>query len=504
VGVANPQDDSDRGSGPLRKHGWEALYWLIALGAFVAFFRARSELGGFTHPTPWQDEGSFLWQAIAIKESNSLFAPELNPNRHVFWMPPGYMVLSGLIFKVTGFSLAWARLLSGIYLSATVAVLALVLRGSRNRLVHAVLFGIFLQFPIMLLVSNTARMEPLVLLIGVCAFALAHCGKLVAALAAGVFAPLIHPNALFFLVGAAGVVLAERRTEFWRTARRWEWFALLVAAGCWLTYVVYVARHWGPFLSDMGFQLHWKRYEAAGEGGRLGRLLDVHTIIAAAILVLAFVHLRHDRKARALLGLAGSLLLITVITKGWLYEVYHALLYLVLSVLVIESMPAMLDRYSRFSGFAKRVFAKLATVLVAANAVFVLLPDPLLASSVASATLPPARGMPPYWVQEDRSVIERFLRGLESSPVPLQVQFTPAADALLFHDLRSNKIRFLQQTFYEGRADIVVSHESIWYPASLRRVYNLQMLKHGVAGPEVRWRELVRRHGTEVWRVSGR
>jgi hypothetical protein len=333
---------------------------------------------------------------------------------------------------------------------------------------------------------------------------LAHCGKLVAALAAGMFAPLIHPNAVFFLAGAAGVVLVERRTEFWRTPRRWEWLALWAVAACWLTYVVYVAGHWGPFLSDMGFQLRWKRYEGAGEGGRLGRLLDVHTIIAAAILALAFVHLRHDRKAGALLGLASSLLLITVITKGWLYEVYHALLYLVLSVLVIEATPAMLDHYTRFSGFAKSVFAKLATVGVAANALFVLLPDPLLARSVASATLPRARGMPPYWVQEDRLVIERFLRGLESSPVPLRVQFTPAADALLFHDLRSNKIRFLQQTFYEGRADIVIWHESIWYPAQVRKVYNLQMLKHGAAGGGVRWRELVHRGGTEVWRVYGR
>src|SRR5689334_2756763 len=76
-----------------------------ALAVALAAYLVRRHLVGLRFPVPWPDEGSFLWQALAFRDRGSLFAPEVNPEREALWMPPGFLVLEGLLFKVLPFSL---------------------------------------------------------------------------------------------------------------------------------------------------------------------------------------------------------------------------------------------------------------------------------------------------------------------------------------------------------------------------------------------------------------
>ena len=77
---------------------------------------------------PWPDEGSFVWQALAFRDNWSLFAPELHPGRDVLWMPPGFMVLEGTIFKILPFSLNLSRTLSAMFLCGAFGCLAACVR----------------------------------------------------------------------------------------------------------------------------------------------------------------------------------------------------------------------------------------------------------------------------------------------------------------------------------------------------------------------------------------
>lgn len=498
--MASAQYDSlDRSTEPPAR--WQRLlFWGLVASGLLAFIAAGWNLG-FTHPTPWPDEGSFLWQAIAFQERTSLFAPELNPDRDVLWMPPGFMVFDGVIFKLTGFTLGWARTLSTVYLAATALALAALFRPLPLRLGHALLLGIAFQFPIVVMAGNTARMEPLVLLFGAAAFVLLQKRHSVAALCVAALAPLIHPNGVFFCVGAAAVVLGERIQTGTIARRRWEWGLVALPFVSWSAYAVYVGLHWASFENDMGHQLVWKVWESAVNQGRIGRAADPHASVPALLLALSLLVLRRRASTHALLGMAVSLLLASVLTTGWLYEIYAVLLYLLLAVLISEAVATVAAR--RLTSTRKALVVAAAASAAVLGAVGLLSLDPYLSRSVDSATVPQDGKRPPYLVASDRLPVEQFLQQLEAfAPKPLRVQFVPAGDALLFADYRTDKLRFLQQTFYDGKADAYIFHDSSWFPPFVRDVYLLQLWGQELRTPIEQWPVLRQRDGTEIWRAT--
>src|SRR5205814_10396522 len=99
--------DSASESGPSSR--WPDAVYALVLAVFGVSFLWLRKVHELSYPVPWPDEGSFLWPTLAFRDHASLFAPELFPTREVFWMPPGFMVLEGLIFKIWTFSLGRAR-----------------------------------------------------------------------------------------------------------------------------------------------------------------------------------------------------------------------------------------------------------------------------------------------------------------------------------------------------------------------------------------------------------
>ena len=97
----------------------DARLWALALVACVCLFTIQHLRAGLNFPTPWPDEAHFLWQAAAVSDANSLLAYELDREREIFWMPPGYMILQGLVFKITGISLIAARWTSFVFVTLT-------------------------------------------------------------------------------------------------------------------------------------------------------------------------------------------------------------------------------------------------------------------------------------------------------------------------------------------------------------------------------------------------
>ena len=86
-------------------------FWALAAGLGLAQVVVHAR-AGFGFPPPWIDEAQFLWQAIAVADTGTLLAPQLDPARPVLWMPPGWFFAMGAAFKLLGFAftLFWALL----------------------------------------------------------------------------------------------------------------------------------------------------------------------------------------------------------------------------------------------------------------------------------------------------------------------------------------------------------------------------------------------------------
>jgi hypothetical protein len=452
---------------------------------------------GLTYPVPWPDECSFLWPALAFRDTGTLHARELFEPREVLWMPPGYMVLSGAIFKLTGFSLPWARWLSAIYLAAALACLASLLRARRARLGHVILIGIFALSPIATLAGNAARMETLVCLLILGGLTLLCSAHYVAGLAVLALAVLVHPNALFALL--AGLAFAATRGMRALKPERWELGLVVLAALCWAAYAIHVATHWDDFVTDFGSQLAWKRAEFSMSGGVSARLVKPAVMVVSLLLALGWAGaLRFARHALPFAFFASGLLLQVLLTTGWLYDLYAALLYLLVAILGVEVMSALVTTELAERPASARIAAMLAVVAVmAAGLLFGLTRDSFANQSPEYVRTHAKTESSVYVRDSDRAAVSRALRSL---PKPVTVQFLPDGDSLLFHDVRSSGLRFSQASFYETRADAYVYHDSIWLHPFVRGLMQGRLaMRQGIGVPIDRWRVLASRAGTDRW-----
>jgi hypothetical protein len=483
---------------------WDDVVYGATLLVFLAVYIQVHRLAGLGFPVPWPDEGSFLWQAIAVQEGNTLFAPQLNPQRHVMWMPPGYMILSGWVFKLTGFSLSWARTLSALYVMGGTVILARILSRYRFPYLYLLLCGCFLLSRDFVFTGNLARMEGMVFLMAMGGFALLQRGHRVAALALLAFTPLVHPGGLYFLAGAA-VYVAVR---LWKRGvrERPSIVSVVAALACfaaWSAYAIYIALHWTDFVNDMDFQTSWRRAFPEHAADFWDGLLSRDALL---LLVLGAIGVGYGVWKRVsatfLLVLAIPLGLLNLTTSGTMYEIYASLAVLLAAVILLEMGLRLADDAARGRSRAWSV-SLAAPVFLSALAVIQL-----------SGRLENPRGYPhrmtfdgmrmpakvAYIDDGDEAAVRRFLRSLDSAGSRVRVQFLPWADALLFRDQESENVRFVQPTFHDAKADVHIVHLSRTMPKRL--VHTIRLRIH--FGSEIReklesWPVLRRRQHTEVW-----
>jgi hypothetical protein len=484
-----------------------ALYWgLFAL--VIASFLVRQRLHGLAYPPPWPDEGSFLWPALAFRDSGSLLAPELDPTREVLWMPPGYMVWSGAIFKVTGFSLQWARMLSGLYLCGAFACVAAVARRLPARWGYLGLFAVFLHSPIAVLAGNTARMETLVLLVAAVGFLLFERGLRSTGLALLALGPLVHPNGVFPLLGGLAFCLIPFRGNLaLLRPQRLELIAIAFSVLCWVVYAVHVANHFPDWLQDSSFQLHYKESQVAAHGGLLTRFLWPGLWMPAPVILTTLVEAKGlaagGRQCVAVL--CASLWLQTLLTVGWMYEVYSVFMLLLACILAVELSAPWLIRRLDPRRCLRLILPSALAVLAALLSAGLVIRSHFVMRSVKSATMGVWPASPAYMTQQDRAVIARYLHALAAHGGPLIVSFAPGSEALVFHDLRGPSLRFCQQSFHMELADVYIFHDSVWLPRFVRNLDAARMaLQNAIPIPIEEWKLLRRRDSTESWRVYRR
>jgi len=447
--------------------------YLVFCSVFVWMISGVS----LTFPVPWPDESSFLWQAIAVQEHNQLFAPQLSVERDVMWMPPGYAIVMGFIFKLTGFSLPLARWTSAGFVMLAFGTVLLAFMKHRAAPWLLVLLGLFLLSSRVVLAGNFARMEAL-MMFQVFAGVLLICrGKWYLALSVIALSPLVHPNGLHFCLPAGALflwhVFRRDKTLLPGTLDRFYIGCVVVA---WSSYAWYVSQHWPGFLSDMQFQADAKNQLWALYGGLQGQLRKVHNLFSLAVLLPSLVFLRSDI-SRFLILISISLLSLNLVSIGLSYAVFEAAAMLVSSILCVV---LLLDVASRRWHQAKalQVAAATATLLLIGLQLHWGYLEERIGDPAALAFEDVKADTDNTWItDEERAAVRDYLLSLpESEGTPIMVMFLPSADGLLLNEFRNSNIEFVAQTFKQRKVDIMIHHEHPAIPVRLARLLGMSLI----------------------------
>jgi hypothetical protein len=188
--------------------------------------------------------------------------------------------------------------------------------------------------------------------------------------------------------------------------------------------------------------------------------------MVCALLVVVFgLGVRCGARVGAFCALALPMLIGSGVAVGWLYEVYAALGTLLVCMAALELASVLSARLDQRAGSAVTVGAAAAL----GAGVFWIRTHPFLMASVQRATLA-SRSDALYCTGAERQQVEAYIRRAVRRDRPIVVQFLPDADSLLFNEMRSPSIYFLQQTYFSTRPDVYILHDSPWFPQFLRDI----------------------------------
>lgn len=472
------------------------FYSLIV--AVVALYVLIHYQLGLSFPTPWPDEAHFLWQAHAFATNNSLFSEVLNTERTIMWMPPGYLILTGLYFKVVGTSLEAARLLSLLAMAAFFVLLVRFMAHYGHRWFALGLTSLFFFNARFIACGNIARMEALLLLAIVCAFILLQQGRFLYGLLILGLAPLLHLNGIYF--GLAGVAFILYQTPLKSLREMLNTRLLVVAllvAVAWIAYGVLIAANWSSFIHDMGFQFRRKG------GWDIWLVVTESQYLLLALLVLLGWAKAYSSKIRAieLLFFALPAWLIWPIGHELWYEVIHHTGYLLISMFAIHMWFQLLPA----SGIAKRGQIKMALTI---SFIFIVVWWNFRDQRIENMIYYPDRadlvtmGMKheiPYITSADIALMSELLGSLARDNGSLSVEFQPNGDAFAFLELEQDGVKFVCPVFQKREPDVLVVHRSrhlpTWWAFGDRALDRAGLTKDS---SEHIWHE---RDGTEQWFV---
>jgi hypothetical protein len=193
--------------------------------------------------------------------------------------------------------------------------------------------------------------------------------------------------------------------------------------------------------------------------------------------------------------------------RGWPYDFYPALLWLLAAILASELASDAIDRLPRL-GLLRRAATPVVIALgLAALGHVAYRRVPLFLFSVEQSQVPSgAAAGAPFVTPEDRRVLAERLREIRGTRErPATVLFLPMAEALLFAELDGEERRLVFPILRQELADVVIVHDSRHFPWDLRKdLRELPQAWQRITLPTERWPLVRERDGTERWRVFDR
>jgi hypothetical protein len=464
---------------------------LLVIAYAIQHFRAA-----YTLPVPWPDEAFFIWPANAFAEHWTLFSPEIDVGRTLFWMPPGYLVVLGFVIKFFGLSLAIARGFSFTLALASIVLLALIVRRYAGSLLSLILMAPFVLGPPAIAFGNVARMESLLILLALIAFYLLQQSRPVGAVGVLLLTPLVHPNGVYFL--AAGLIAAwmlHSRRHHGRPSRL-ELAILAFAVLCWIGYAAYAALHWNDFIRDMVYQFHRKAAR-----NLLKPLLSPASVLLLLGAIPAAIYCYRKKLGPGLLfALAVPVWWAALTGSEMWYGIFFSLgFYLFLLVF----MTVAADVSHRVANPRKgTIFG--GAILVAAfgvigwNAIHaptgetIILGDsrPWYSMKISSMS---------YMTADDQATVAAKLRQIPQTGSPIILRIRPYADALFFLPLRNEGYAFSTPMFSSDPPDWYLVHMSRLLPPIIRQLADDELRAAGVTSENLSQFIIRSRDTTEYW-----
>jgi hypothetical protein len=287
-------------SGPVPAVAICSLCFLAVVGAVIF---ARTALA-FEFPLPWPDESAFVSQAFALERTGSLAVYALNPDRTIMWMPPGYMVLLAVIFKLFGYSFGLARWVSSILFIAaygcTLIVINRLLTGWKLAIVAIFSVSVFLT-PFTIVDANVARMESLYTFLFLAALLVSMRGMPAIGACIVVATAVVHFNAVYFTIPFVvfGLFCLFRRQPI--ALRRRDLVAMALSALIIGSYGIFCFENLSGFQADMQYQFQLK----ASHPFR-GDAADIALMILLLIVPLVQITLRRAFTPAVFVSLFGA------------------------------------------------------------------------------------------------------------------------------------------------------------------------------------------------------
>ena len=452
--------------------------------SFIFHIRAA-----FSLPPPWPDEAVFGWQVIAFAERTSLFAPEINPDRALFWMPPGYFVLLGMVFKLVPFSLVGARFISWLLLTVGLVALVDIHADSRAPRTSAAMILLLSFAPAAVAAGNVARMESLVIACTAVGFAVIRRGHGWSGVSLLTFGPLVHPNGVYF--AAAGLVAAVAHRALGRPMRA-NPLVMGSAILAWLIFGSYIVGHWSNFVEDWRFQFARK-----GLSQQFVALFQTRWWVPLSLYGVAFV--TQLLRRRPVVGLLWGVAAQTVMPIGneiW-YEVFDSFAFVILLVVALDVAADAMVAYRKSRVWAALVSTVALTVTIGGGCelgVFYSVRDKLVPMEWGCQFGLSGPGR--YWQPVDEAAVKPAITALALETPNRRVAFFPAADSLLLRPNAQGEYTPFFPVFSEVRPDLAVFHRSAYENPCERTQMDATMDAWGVKPSH-----LVHERGSERWYV---
>jgi len=429
----------------MKKYPLSNIILYGCLFTIIIVYILLNNLAGYTFPIPWADEGIFLWQSISFQENNTLIAPQLNPTRPLLLMPPGYMIFTGVIFKLVGFSLNTARNISLILMIGVVIQLVLLTQKYGLKFITLLFIGLAFLNRYFLSIGNIARMEALLLFVILLGFILLQNKKDYEALAILALTPLIHPNGIYFLFAAIGYLLFTKRLPIHpKHLNRREQVFIIISLIIWLFYFVYIILHRDWFIHDITFQILRK-----SQRDILTKIFQENNFLFIIIFLFCLAYgIKEKIPATFLLVIAAPAWLVNKFGQEMWYAIFDIITYLMLSIVILHGALDLVTSLTKNSYIRKAIVLLISILLILwsynnkrIGNLFdypgsIMWSDMRFSEDIA------------YIEQSDTSEIQTLLEKYSKSTEPVYVQFVPSGDALLFHDFENDSIHFSQPFFY--------------------------------------------------------
>lgn len=434
---------------------------LIFVAVAIIYTYAHVALG-FVCPLPWPDESHFVWPAISLAEHGTFVSPELNPDRAIYWMPPGYMTILGGIFAVTEPSLAVARWFSFACVLGAFAFFLFILQRLKFSWLSITLAAAFWLNASFVACGNVARMEALVLLLVMATFWLLIDGRLWLSIGILALTPLVHPNGLYFLVAGIAFAVFQWRSSDEKPRMTFVAKALFgLVVVLWGLFLWQCISNWTNVSTDLAFQFTRK-----GERSFLNQVLDWDNL-ALLIMLIGWTLVRgwRDRTKLPLLGIALAGWLADMVGFEMWYRVYWMLAALIIAMLFFDSAWAfILTRLSQVKSWARYA---LMTALVLTVVLWHYgrenLESPISYPYEMQFFEMSVPDGVTYLTDADRANVKAIIAA-ESANRPITVQFFPRAEALFYLDMRSPVVQLSDPLFYNRKPDLCIFHESKYMP----------------------------------------